>query len=83
MTENEKIKVLHIGEQLGCLSKDIIQIELSPDWLEEIAIVFKYRAMHDTSYDKQGFNREKADFFDEAYQTWITARKEFDDNKGD
>ena len=83
INENEKINVLYLGEQRGCASKDIIQVNLSPDWLEEIAAVFKHKALHDIDYTDQGFNRQKADFFDMSYEEWRRARKEFDNKKGD
>lgn len=81
MNENEKAKtlrVLYLGKKLDCTSNDIIQVNLSPDWLEEIAGVFKQRAMHDIDYIDQGFNRQKADFFDMAYREWQRARNELD-----
>ena len=78
MSENEKIKMLHLGEQSGCTSKDIIQVNLSPDWLEEIAYVYKEKALHNKDYVSQGFNRQKADFFDMAYREWKRARNELD-----
>lgn len=78
MSENEEIKVVKLGDKNGCLFDDLIQIQVSPDWLQEITDVFKEKALNNKNYDFQGLDREKADFFDKAYNTWRKARNEFD-----
>lgn len=79
MTENEKIKTIYLGDKNGCFAKDKVCIEISPALLEELTNIFKARAEHSTNYVNQGFERKKADFFDEAYEAWKTARNELDD----
>ena len=81
MTENEKIKLVKLGDKEGCIFNDLVQIQISPDWIEEISDVFKQKAMDDIDYAIQGFDREKADFFSEAFETWRKERNEVDNKE--
>ena len=81
MNENEEIKVVRLGDKAGCIFDDLVQIQLSPDWLEDITNVFKENAINDKDYVSQGFNREKADFFSLAFETWRKERNEVDNKE--
>ena len=81
MNENEEIKVVRLGDKAGCIFDDLVQIQLSPDWLENITNVFKENAINDKDYVSQGFNREKADFFSLALETWRKERNEVDNKE--
>jgi hypothetical protein len=82
MTENEKIKLVKLGDMEGCIFNDLVQIQISPDWIEEITNMFKEKALNNKDYASQGFNREKADFFSEAFNVWKRERNEIDNVRG-
>lgn len=78
MNNNEHIEIVILGDKQGCHYNDKIWIEISPRWLEEITCVYKQKALKNKDYASQGFDRQKADFFNKAYEVWRTARNEFD-----
>jgi len=75
---NEKIKLVKLGNKVGCIFDDLIQIQLSPDWIEEISNVFRQKALNNKDYVSQGFDREKTDFFSEVLDVWRKERDEID-----
>ena len=82
MNENEEIKVVRLGDKVGCVFDDLVQVQLSPDWLEDITNVFKEKAINNKEYISQGFDRDKANFFGLALETWRKERNEVDNTNG-
>jgi len=74
-----KIQKLILGEQLGCLHKDKIVMEITPSIADTIANTFEKLALEERySYEKQGIYREICDCFRKAFREWNKKRLEKD-----
>jgi len=67
-----------LGEQRGCLFKDLIMPQVTPAQLEFLVEVIKERALQEKNYESQGIIRELKDVLQNAYDYWKREREKID-----
>ena len=66
------------GEKQGCYFQDEILLPTTPSMLRDLAQIYEERALEEHHYMNQGLERERKDFFQDAFNYWRKMREDYD-----